>query len=70
MPKLLLLLPLVLFYEGIAYSQAEKDISKKLLLEAVRLLDGGDPDKAIHLLDSAKKNDPANYVYDYEIGFA
>ncbi len=38
--------------------------------EAVKLMDNGDPDKAIVLLDSAKKFDSGNYLFDYEIGFA
>ena len=38
--------------------------------QAVDLMDNGDPEKALLLLDSAQRLDPGNYVYRYEMGYA
>jgi len=55
-----------------AFSQSDPDKQKatELKQEAIQLMDNGDPDKAIGLLDSAQKLDPDNYVYLYETGYA
>jgi len=55
------------------FSNAQGDSkiqAKQLLNTAIKIMDSGDPDKAILMLDTAKKLDPENYVYDYETGFA
>ena len=50
--------------------QTDKEKAKVLLRMAVRIMDQGEIDESILLLDSARKLDPDNYVYDYETGFA
>lgn len=41
-----------------------------VIREAIKVMDDGNPDKAILLLDSARKIGPPDYTYDYETGFA
>ncbi|HET6996607.1 MAG TPA: hypothetical protein VFI06_16545 [Chitinophagaceae bacterium] len=53
-----------------AQSSNKKEEAFQLAKQAVKIMDEGDSDQAILLLDSAKKLDPTNYVYDYETGFA
>jgi tetratricopeptide (TPR) repeat protein len=47
-----------------------KQQAKQLKQEAVQIMDNGDPDKAITLLESAQKLDPDDHSYLYEIGYA
>jgi tetratricopeptide (TPR) repeat protein len=55
-----------------SYSQTSKDKQKAYQLgrEAVNLMDNGEIDKSIGLLEEAYKLDPQNTVYPYEIGYA
>ena len=51
-------------------AQTNKDKAMSMARQAIKLMDNGDPDKAILLLDSAKLLDPTTHLYDYEIGYA
>lgn len=66
--------PLILAFLCIPVLVSAQDENKKaaraILREAIRVMDNGDPDRAITMLDSAKKLDPEDYVYQYEIGYA
>src|SRR5690242_175431 len=59
-----------IFTMGATYAQTDAAKAKQLLSEAIKVMDNGDPDHAISLLESAKKLDPTNFVYDYESGYA
>lgn len=61
-------LVLLSFLSSVA--QTDKEKAKALLKQAIRIMDQGDIDESIVLLDSARKLDPTNFVYDYETGFA
>jgi tetratricopeptide (TPR) repeat protein len=56
----------------ISYTQSVPAREEALLLgkEAIKLMDNGDIDKSIELLEKASKLDPGNYRYPYEIGYA
>jgi tetratricopeptide (TPR) repeat protein len=49
---------------------ADKQKANDLKREAVQLMDNGDPDRAISLLETAQRADPDNHVYLYEMGYA
>lgn len=51
-------------------AQSNYDKAQTLLSEAITIMDNGDINKSIELLKEARKLDPKNYVYDYEIGYA
>jgi tetratricopeptide (TPR) repeat protein len=59
-----------LFLHTFSQNDENRKKAKELKSEAIKLSDNGDPDKAIDLLESAKKLDPADYSYQYEIGYA
>ena len=69
MKKRLILLLLACF-SVVANSQNKNDEAQKKLQIAIEFMDNGHPDEAITLLNDAKKLDPTNSVYDYEIGYA
>jgi tetratricopeptide (TPR) repeat protein len=65
------LLICILLLPGIAgFTQDNKTEAMAKTRRAIKMMDAGDSDGAIVVLDSAKKLDPTYYVYDYEIGFA
>ncbi|HEX2629303.1 MAG TPA: tetratricopeptide repeat protein [Chitinophagaceae bacterium] len=68
MKKNILILTLVISVA--AHAQTDKATATRMLRDAIRAMDGGDPDRAMLILDSAKKLDPTDYVYDYEKGYA
>jgi tetratricopeptide (TPR) repeat protein len=71
MKKNLFLLLLVLpFTRALSQINPDKQKAQELKEEAVRLMDNGDPDKAIDLLNTAQRLDPDNYTYLYETGYA
>ena len=53
-----------------AQTDADKQQARQLKKEAIQIMDNGDPDKAITLLESAQKLDPDDHSYLYETGFA
>ena len=54
------------------YSQidSEKQEAYDKAKLAIELMDNGDYDKSIKLLEESAKLDPSNYIYPYEIGYA
>lgn len=48
----------------------DKQKAAELKKSAIEMMDNGDPDRAISLLETAQKADPDNHVYLYEIGYA
>lgn len=53
-----------------SYSQSGIDNATNKVERAIQLMDNGNPDEAIRILEEAKKLDPKNYLYDYEKAFA
>lgn len=53
-----------------AWSQTEKEIARQKLEKAIEIMDKGNSDVAIELLNEAKQLDPNNFIYDYETGYA
>ncbi|HVU56374.1 MAG TPA: tetratricopeptide repeat protein [Puia sp.] len=71
MNKLILLFCLTFpFSRTFSQSVDNKEQARQLKQEAVQIMDNGDPDKAITLLESAQKLDPDDHSYLYEIGYA
>lgn len=68
MKKIIVILTLV--SSVAAHAQTDKATARRMLRDAIRAMDGGDPDRAMLILDSAKKLDPTDFVYDYEKGYA
>lgn len=50
------------------YSQSDE--KKSAIDKAVELMDNGFPDDVIAMLEKAKKQDPKDFTYDYEIAYA
>src|SRR5690349_20221983 len=67
-----LILFLLLFVSLASFEQQAQDSpSIALIKQAVDVMDKGDPDKAIRLLDSARRSSNIpDFRYDYETGFA
>lgn len=55
---------------GLAQSDADKKKALDLARSAIKKMDNGAIEESIALLKQAKKLDPTNYLYDYEIGYA
>lgn len=53
-----------------AQSKSDKDLAREKGREAIRLMDDGDFEKSIKLLEEAQKLDPKDYNYPYELGYA
>lgn len=53
-----------------AFSQTDKEKATSLMRQAIKMMDKGEIDESIVFLDSARKLDPGDFVYDYETGFA
>lgn len=68
--KRLLILSLFLFSAFPLLSQTKKEKAKSLMNTAITEMDNGKTAKAISLLNEAKKLDPDDITYDYEIAFA
>ena len=51
-------------------SQSNKDVAKNKTAKAIELMDNGNIDESIKLLEEAKKLDPNSYIYDYEKAYA
>lgn len=69
MKKIIIFLFLAFFASGL-FSQDKKEQAAEKKDKAVELMDDGKADQAITLLQEAKKLDPGNCVFDYEIGYA
>jgi tetratricopeptide (TPR) repeat protein len=55
---------------GVCIAQAQNEEAKIKKDKAIELMDNGQLDESIALLQEAKALDPQNYIYDYEIGLA
>lgn len=65
------LLALLLCLPFLIHAQEDnKQKARNITRQAIRIMDNGDPDRAITMLDSARLLDPDDYIYVYEIGFA
>jgi tetratricopeptide (TPR) repeat protein len=60
----------LLFTASTAYSQTDKEKAKEMKNEAIKLMDNGQVDESLKILKEAKKLDPENLDYDYEMAFA
>lgn len=69
MKKLTFVLLLTLCVSAL-FSQDKKEQATEKRDKAVELMDAGKADEAITLLEEAKKLDPDDCTYDYEMGFA
>jgi tetratricopeptide (TPR) repeat protein len=69
MAKYLLLL-LLLSFQELLFSQNKLPVKNQKVEMAIDLMENGNPDEAIIMLENAKKPDPNNFIYDYEIAFA
>lgn len=67
-----LLLSIILINGHSLHSQSDEDKQKAYDkgMEAIKLMDNGQIEKSIKLLEDASKLDPKNYLYPYEIGYA
>lgn len=69
--KILLATVLLTAFNFCSNAQTDKKTqAKEILRNAIKVMDSGDPDRAILMLDTARKLDPENFIYDYETGFA
>jgi len=71
MNKLILIIFLVpAVTTAVGQTGDNKTQAHQLKQEAVQIMDNGDPDKAITMLESAQKLDPDDHTYLYEMGYA
>lgn len=70
MKRLFILTAVILFTGVFIVGQTRVETARQKLSEAIELMDNGSHDEAIAILESAKKLEPGNYIYDYEIGLA
>lgn len=54
----------------VAYSQSNKEIALEKGMEAIKLMDNGQVDESIKLLEEAQKLDPERIDYPYELAYA
>ena len=47
-------------------AQSNFEKAQKILIEAIEIMDNGNPDKAIEMLKEARVLDNKNYIYDYD----
>lgn len=57
-------------FGAVAQTKSDKDLALEKGREAIRLMDNGEFDKSIKLLEEAQKLDPKDYNYPYELGYA
>jgi len=71
MKKTFILIGLVITaITGFSQTDSEKQEAYDKAKQAIELMDNGDYDKSIKLLEESAKLDPSNYIYPYEIGYA
>ena len=51
-------------------SEDEKEQAMEIAREAIKLMDEGEYEESIEILEEAKTLDSTNYIFDYEIGYA
>jgi len=64
------LIMLLLILVANSFADNSKDKAKKIAEEAVILIDNGEYEKSIEMLEEARVLDPESHIYPYEIGFA
>lgn len=55
---------------GIAFSQTDQEKAYQLGMEAIELMDNGQIERSLELLEQAQKLDPESVVYAYETAYA
>jgi tetratricopeptide (TPR) repeat protein len=71
MKRFFILVALVInVISGFSQTDSEKQEAHDKAKQAIALMDKGDYDKSIKLLEESAKLDPTNYIYPYEIGYA
>ncbi len=65
-----LLITLILLSFNTIDAQTDKDLALSKAEEAIKLMDEGNVEESIELLEESHKLDPDNYVYPYEIAYA
>lgn len=70
MKRSMLLMTLTLCLYTAMGQQSDKEKAADLKKEAIQIMDNGEPDKAITLLEEAARLDRDSHVYLYEMGFA
>jgi tetratricopeptide (TPR) repeat protein len=70
MKNAVILLFLILLPACYIISQTDGEIAKEKGLEAIKLMDKGQIDQSLKLLEEAQKLDPDNYIYPYEMAYA
>ena len=61
---------LFLFLSGKIFAQSDKEIAVSKCREAIKLMDGGQIEESIKLLEECIKLDPENMDFPYEMGYA
>ncbi|NML39731.1 tetratricopeptide repeat protein [Chitinophaga sp. G-6-1-13] len=60
----------LLLIAGGAYAQQDSIQAREKAIAAIRLMDSGEPEKSIPLLEEAAKLDPKNLAWPYEMAYA
>lgn len=68
--KQLLTLGTILLFSTVLFGQSSREKATELKNEAIKTMDEGNTEKARKLLEEAKKLDPSDPTYDYEIAFS
>lgn len=55
---------------GLGLGQENREKAMELAREAIALMDAGEVDKSIKLLEECKEIDPTHWIYDYELAYA
>ncbi|MCL3782139.1 hypothetical protein EMN47_17260 [Prolixibacteraceae bacterium JC049] len=66
----LLIFTSILFLNSFSQNDEDRKKAHSQLSKAIKLMDNGKIDESIKILKEAKKLDPTNYVYPYEIAYA
>lgn len=61
---------LLLFFATSVFCQNNTDVALDKAKEAIKLMDKGEVDESIKMLEESQKLDPDNYIYPYEIAYA
>lgn len=67
---LILFLSIAINFNSYAVSKDDQEKARKIGNKAITIMDKGELDKSIEMLEEAKKIDPDHYIYPYEIGYA
>ncbi len=70
MNKILLLLISLQLVTSLSFGQSNGEKAREKAEKAIRLMDQGQLDESIALLQESQKLDPDNYIYPYEIAYA